>query len=131
MAPLHGVSRRFDPYRNHQLFNEKIMSSDTRDLIQQHYIRVVHLFNKDHPMGGTTIAYKPEQHRDGYPTGKFARVAVAYCNKKDRYSRRLGEELAVNNLMAGEFMLLPIYKYGKPVITLKQIFVDTLYTMEN
>jgi hypothetical protein len=43
----------------------------------------------------------------------------------------LGEELAVNNLMKGEAVLLPIYKYGKPVIALKQIFLDTLYAIEN
>ena len=103
----------------------------TKGLIQYNYIRVVHLFNKQAPNGGLTVAYKPEQHDStGYPTGKFAKVAVAVCNKKDRYSRKRGEEIAVNNLLNGHCVVLPLYKTGHPVRALKEIFVDVLKTLD-
>jgi hypothetical protein len=98
---------------------------EIKDLIDEYHIRIVHLFNKDYPYGGCTIAYQPIRHDGvGYPTGDFARVAVSYCNVKDRYNRKLGQQLAVENLLDGSFITMPIYRSGRPVVTLKQIFQD-------
>jgi len=90
------------------------------------HVRVVHLFNKQNPYGGCTIAYKPKLHDSkGYPAGLFADVAIAYCNEKDRYNRKLGEATAVLRLIKGRSVSMPIYKYGQPVLELKQIFQDS------
>jgi hypothetical protein len=126
VLPLHGKGHRFESYRNHQHLN-KIVSNhqEIKDLINTNHIRIVHLFNKEHPYGGCTIAYQPIRHDgNGYPIGTFARVAVSYCNTKDRYNRKLGQQLALENLLEGEFIKLPIYFQGRPVVALKQIFQD-------
>jgi hypothetical protein len=101
-------------------------STDTTaltELIKSEHIRIVHLFDHDYPYGGCTIAYKPERFDGtGYPIGKFARVAVAYCSPLDRYSRKLGRHLAVSNLLVGENILMPIYINGTPVKDLQTVF---------
>lgn len=106
-----------------------------KKLIAQEHIRVVHLFDKDFPYGGCTIAYRPERHdNSGFPTGRFARVSVAYCSPSDRYSRRTGEAIAVGKLIGNESVLMPIYRNKHPVKNLKSIFSDILqadYSAEN
>jgi hypothetical protein len=85
--------------------------------------RIVHLFDKDDPQGGITIAYTPVlSDSKGTPTGTFARVAVAYCHPNDRYSRKAGQTKALTNLSKGAYILLPVYAHGHPVRELKRIF---------
>ena len=146
MTPLHGVGRRFEPYRNHHLQREKMQQQefwpfptnpelepeaygfkDLKDTIAENHIRVVHLFDKYCPLGGRTVAYKPVKHdKTGYPTGKFAYVAVAYCNPNDRYNRKLGEAMAVEMLLDGQSILMPIYMHNRPVVAIKEIFEQIL-----
>jgi len=98
-----------------------------KETIEANHIRVIHLFDKFYPYGGTTVAYKPVKHdKTGYPTGKFAYVAVAYCNPKDRYDRKVGQQLAVEMLMDGQSVLLPIYIRNRPVVAIREIFEDVL-----
>lgn len=100
---------------------------DIKQTIQENHIRVVHLFDKFHPYGGRTVAYKPVKHdKSGYPTGKYAYVAVAYCNPQDRYDRKVGQLLAVEMLMDGHCLLMPIYINGTPVRNIKEIFEGVL-----
>lgn len=134
MPPLHGGGRRFKPYRNHQLTMQLELfttpmdqSVTTKDLIAMHHIRVVHFFDKWYPKGGCTVAYRPEIYDyTGYPKGKFARVAVAWCNPKDTYDRKAGEAVAVELLMEGNYNLMPIYVEGHPVRALRAMFQDSL-----
>lgn len=99
----------------------------TKELIAQHHIRVVHFFDKWWPKGGCTVAYMPEIcDSTGYPKGKFARVAAAWCNPLDTYDRNTGEMIAVDLLINGNFNLMPIYTQGHPVRALRSIFQDTL-----
>ncbi len=97
------------------------------EVIEREHIRVVHLFDRYHPYGGCTIAYRPERHdATGYPIGKFARVAVTYCHPQYRYSRKLGRTLAVENLLSGENILMPLYVNKTPVKDLQMIFTGVL-----
>lgn len=99
----------------------------TKELIAMHHIRVVHLFDKESPRGGCTVAYMPEIHDGaGYPKGKFARVAVAWCNPSDTYDRKTGELIAVELLLDGNCVLMPIYPGGHPVRRLRSMFYENL-----
>jgi hypothetical protein len=111
-----------------ELFNQKMDHLlTTEEMIDQFHIRVVHFFDKSNPKGGCTVAYAPEVYDDvGFPKGKFARVAVAWCNPKDMYSRKVGQEIAVSLLIQGNSILLPIYLSGHPVRVLKAIFTEVL-----
>lgn len=96
---------------------------DLKAWAQEHWVRTIHLFNKQNPYGGTTICYKPEVHdAQGFPRGKFAEVSVAHCNPKDRYNRKLGQYLALENMYDGRSILLPIYTNGDPVVVLRDFF---------
>ena len=100
--------------------------NSVKEVKANNFIRVVHFFDKDYAYGGITVAYMPVQcdTKTGYPRGKFARVAVAYCRPEDRYSRKTGEILAINNLLCGENILLPIYENGHPVRFLRNMFFN-------
>ena len=156
MPPLHGGGRRFKSYRNYQLYRYKMQQLEfwpfptnpeldldadwntflegfttphetVKETIAANHIRVVHLFDKFNPYGGCTVAYRPVKHdKTGYPTGKFAYVAVAYCNPQDRYDRKVGQMLAVEMLMDGDCILMPLYVNGEPVRALRAIFDDIL-----
>lgn len=104
-----------------QLYTE--MQGDLLDFKARQFVRVVHFFDKQNPHGGLTIAYKPQIcNQSGFPRGKFAEVALAWCNPGDRYDRKLGELIALNKLMRGESVLLPLYADGTPVRELKRMF---------
>lgn len=104
-----------------QLYTE--MQGDLLDFKARQFVRVVHFFDKQNPHGGLTIAYKPQIcNSKGFPRGKFAEVSLAWCNPGDRYDRKLGELIALNKLMRGESVLLPLYAGGAPVRELKHMF---------
>jgi hypothetical protein len=90
--------------------------------------RVVHIFDKETGYGGCTVAYRPVLHdTQGNPSGRFAYVAVANCNPRDRYCRKTGRRIAVENLDNGESILLPLYEMKHPVLFIKNMFL-TDYT---
>ena len=104
-----------------QLYTE--MQGDLLDFKARQFVRVVHFFDKQNPHGGLTVAYKPQIcNQSGFPRGKFAEVALAWCNPVDRYDRKLGELIALNKLMRGESVLLPLYADDTPVRELKRMF---------
>ena len=104
-----------------QLYTE--MQGVLLDFKTAQFVRVVHFFDKADPHGGLTVAYKPQIcNSEGFPRGKFAEVALAWCNPVDRYDRKLGELIALNKLMRGESVLLPLYASGAPVRELKRMF---------
>jgi len=99
------------------------LEADLNIWAQENWVRTIHLFDKNFPYGGTTICYKPQIcDNTGYPRGKFAQVSVAYCNPKDRYNRKLGQRLALENLYDGKCILLPVYTNNNPVVVLRDFF---------
>lgn len=96
---------------------------DLLKLKSQYNVRTVHLFNKATGRGGATVVYRPMLHDStGFPKGKFAEIAVAWCAPGDQYDRKLGELLALSKLQSGESIRAPIYVGGKPVIVLRSMF---------
>lgn len=99
------------------------LDDDIQEWAESNWVRTIHLFDKNWPYGGTTVCYKPEVYDNtGYPRGKFAQVSVAYCNPKDRYNRKLGQRLALENLYDGKCILLPVYTNNNPVVVLRDFF---------
>jgi hypothetical protein len=99
------------------------LDDDIQEWAESNWVRTIHLFDKSLPYGGTTICYKPQIcDNTGYPRGKFAQVSVAYCNPKDRYNRKLGQRLALENLYDGKCILLPVYTNNNPVVVLRDFF---------
>ena len=99
------------------------MRDNLLDFKASHFVRVVHLFNKHNPQGGLTIAYCPQIcDTNGFPKGRFADVALAWCNPRDRYDRKLGELIALRKLELGECVLMPIYQNNAPVRNLRNMF---------
>jgi hypothetical protein len=98
----------------------KLNKTMTNDLT-----RIVYLFDKHNAKGGVTIAYRPMIYDSkGFPQGIFAEVAVAYCNPKDTFSRKVGRELAEAMLAEGKSIKLPVYTYNAPVRYLKGVFAQ-------
>lgn len=94
-----------------------------QDFKTAYNVRIVHIFSKHNPRGGVTIGYYPVlSDGNGDPQGDFAYVSVAYCKKGEMYNRKLGESLVLTRLEEGEYVRLPIYKYGHPVHELKEMF---------
>lgn len=93
------------------------------DLTDEKISRVVYFFDKDNAYGGVTVAYKPVLYdTNGNPTGNFAYVAVAYCHPRERFDRKVGKELALQDLQDGVCIRMPIYESGHPVRFLRDVF---------
>lgn len=94
-------------------------------LKSQYSVRTVHLFNKATGRGGATVVYRPMLHdAAGFPKGKFAEIAVAWCAPGDQYDRKLGELVALSKLQGGESIRAPIYAGGNPVLVLRSMFEE-------
>lgn len=101
------------------------LAEPLNDFKQSMFVRVVHLFDKQNPRGGATVAYRPLIcDSTGFPQGKFAEVSVAWCSKVDTYDRKLGELIALAKLSRGECVSLPLYVGGRPVCKIKQMFEE-------
>ena len=66
-------------------------------------VHIVHMPGY-HGKGGFTVAYR--QHLSG--TGKMVDIAVAYCSDKDTYSKRVGRNIAISNIMEERVITLPV-----------------------
>lgn len=102
-----------------------IKASDTKNYCEANGVKVLHLFNKEHSFGGVTIVYEPVcKTKKTKSSGDFAKVSVAYCNKTDQYDRKLGVQLAVDNLRGGNYILMPIYRAAYPTQLLLNFFSE-------
>lgn len=69
-------------------------------------IRTVHIFNKEFPKGGLTVAFakvKPDQ-----VSTNMVLVAVATCSMLDSFCRKTGTFLALSAYYDGEVIALPL-----------------------
>ena len=74
-------------------------------LAKTHGVAIAHIFNKDIPNGGLTIAYKKAT---GLGSGHMVTVAVATCSPSDIFNKKLGANLAVSRFFDGYTMDLPL-----------------------
>ena len=69
-------------------------------------VSVVHVFDKEHPYGGLTIAFrkaKPNQVSTNMVT-----CSIVTCAYQDTFNRKVGTELALRNWFDGETIDLPL-----------------------
>lgn len=69
-------------------------------------VSVVHVFDKEHPYGGLTIAFrkvKPNQ-----VSTNMVNCAIVTCAYQDTFNRKLGTELALRKWFDGETVDLPL-----------------------
>lgn len=71
-------------------------------------IKLVHVFNPDHPYGGLTIAFK--KTNPYAKNGKMVTVAVSVCSDEDAFCRRVGAFYAIDNFNLGQTLQLPLLK---------------------
>jgi hypothetical protein len=72
---------------------------------EQMKIGVVHIFDKEYPMGGLTVAFRK---LSPYDSGVMVEVAVVTCSKLDTFSKKIGTLLALGKFADGETIALPL-----------------------
>lgn len=68
-------------------------------------VGLVHVFDKEDPMGGLTIAFKP---RTDYKSNTMVEVAVVTCSKMDNFSKSIGTARALDAFFNGITIDLPL-----------------------
>ena len=77
-------------------------------------IQLLYHFDRENPdYGGYTIAFRKSS---AYKAGKMVDVAVAYCSEGDRFDKKIGRELALQNFYAGKIVQVPALAYGEDVL---------------
>lgn len=68
-------------------------------------VKVVHVFDREFPMGGLTVAFrKANEFKSGY----MVDVAVVTCSPEDSFSKKIGTEAAIRKFFEGFFVELPL-----------------------
>lgn len=68
-------------------------------------VGLVHIYDKDSPKGGLTVAFRKTTQ---YKSGVMVEVAVATCSTQDSFSKKIGTVLALGKFADGETIYLPI-----------------------
>ena len=68
-------------------------------------VSVVHIYDKDAPKGGLSVAFRKMSH---YTSGIMVEVAVATCSAEDAFSKKTGTLLALRRFNEGEVIALPL-----------------------
>ena len=68
-------------------------------------VQVVHVFDKDEPKGGLTIAFRK---CSPYSSGNMVTVAVATCSYSDTFNRKVGTNYALYAFFNGNTIDLPL-----------------------
>jgi len=71
-------------------------------------VGIVHIFDKDFPKGGMTIAYKK---CNPYKSGIMVDIAVNTCSEADTFSRSHGTVGALEKFFDGQVVSLPLLKF--------------------
>ena len=71
-------------------------------------VYTIHIFDKQYPKGGMTIALrKISQHK----SGKMVECAVANCSDQDTFSKKIGTTIALEKFFDGQTIELPLLAY--------------------
>lgn len=68
-------------------------------------INIVHVFDKELPYGGLTVAFRKVTP---FKSGRMVECAVATCSIEDSFNKRVGREIALRNFTNGETIKLPL-----------------------
>jgi len=105
-SPLKNFN--FDDY--HQMLEDVV----------QDQVHVVHVFDRDYPKGGFTVAW---QRAASHKNSRMVNLSVAYCNPNDTFIRKIGFYNAVNNLYNGKYISLPIGDPNSEIIVNRLVSV--------
>lgn len=72
---------------------------------ETHKVGVVHIYDKEFPHGGLTVAFRK---LTPYDSGTMVEVAVATCSPADSFSKKIGTSLALGKFADGETIALPL-----------------------
>ena len=75
------------------------------EVAKEEGIGIVHIFDKENPKGGLTVAFRKNSP---YKSGKMVSVAVATCSTQDTFSKKLGTKLAIQEFLEGKTINLPL-----------------------
>lgn len=75
------------------------------DLAVRSNVGLVHVFNKDRPRGGVTIAFRKVNE---YKSTRMVEIAVAACSPADTFSKRIGSRNALNKFFDSDTIELPL-----------------------
>lgn len=70
-------------------------------------VSIVHIFDRDKPKGGMTIAFRKT---NDYKSGDMVEFAIANCSTEDTFSKKVGTAIAINNFLTGKTTQLPILR---------------------
>ena len=85
--------------------SEKKYRTELLEQAKQENVGIVHIFDKNFPQGGLTVAFAKVSQ---YKSGKMVAVAVATCSSEDVFSKKIGTTLALQYFFAGMTIELPI-----------------------
>ena len=71
-------------------------------------VRTIHIFDKEYPKGGLTVAFHKASQ---YKSGKMVECAVATCSDKDTFSKKTGTTVALEKFFEGQTIELPLLTY--------------------
>jgi hypothetical protein len=77
-------------------------------LVETLGLKVKHFYDRDAwgpNLGGFAVAYSKQ------PRDSFVVLSTAVCSSKERYCRKIGKSLAVNNYLQGRVITLPVPKW--------------------
>jgi hypothetical protein len=84
-------------------------------------IKIVHIFNKERPKGGLTVAFRKTMPHQA--STNMVEVAVATCSLADNFSRKIGTHLALQSFEEGNTIRLPL-SYGYPEEDLNKTVIE-------
>lgn len=96
----------------------KEILNQLREAASINNVNVIHLFNKDNPLGGLTIAYKKVSE---FTSGNMVQISVATCSKSDNYCRKTGTFIALSRFFLNNVIQLPL---ASPEVDLKKAVTD-------
>lgn len=93
-------------------------------------IRVVHVFNAEHPKGGLTVAFR--KCRPDQVSTNMVECAVATCSHMDNFDRKCGTHYALCKFDNGETINLPLssgYEQEDLAYRVKNAFASLYYSL--
>lgn len=92
---------------NRTIMNEEVNAERTEllEYAERLGISVVHIYDKESPKGGLSVAFRK---LSPYDSGVMVEVAVATCSVEDAFSKKIGTLLALRRFSEGEVVALPL-----------------------
>lgn len=94
------------------------------DIVSYMDLKVKHFYDRDAwspSLGGFTVVYHQAKRNS------FVTLSTAVCSSKERYCRKIGKSLAVDNFVAGKTITLPVPKWTSAPRVIEAFFDIGIY----